>query len=245
MNRSRVFKTGVCFGVAVFFAVTEPKKKKKKSPILFRKRRACLISTLTATMFAIKLKSRGQPLTRQKSVSLVCVPLFKQGLFPCDEVPGPVQTPLNMTGATSAWHLITSGVFFCQNKSHLDFCLATPNPKRTWTFQVSEWNVIITFRNRSSLNTAGYCFWSLKLLGWSALSLRVRGCRAQSFCCNSQKQKTRLHLCPCESGILMRERWRSSLATVITVFTCKLNTWCLSVFRLSILLDPAVLSDDG
>lgn len=154
------------------------KKKKKESSILFRKRRACLISTLTATMFAVKLKSRGQPLTRQKSVSLVCVPLFKQCLFPCDEVPGPVQTPLNMTGAISAWHLITSGVFFCQNKSHLDFCLTTPNPKRTWTFQVSEWNVIVTFRNGSSLNSAGYCFRSLKLLGWSALSLRVRGCRA-------------------------------------------------------------------
>lgn len=83
--------------------------------------------------------------------------LFKQCLFHCDEVPGPVQTPLNMTGAISAWHLITSGVFFCQNKSHLDFCLAIPNPKRTWTFQVSEWNVIITFRNGSSLNSAGYC----------------------------------------------------------------------------------------
>lgn len=29
MNRSRVFKTGVCFGVAVFLLPPSPKKKKK------------------------------------------------------------------------------------------------------------------------------------------------------------------------------------------------------------------------
>lgn len=87
-------------------------KQKKIPPYCFARGEHVWFPLSQPRCLLLSKKSRGQPLTRQKSVSLVCVPLFEQSLFPRDEVPGPVQTPLNMTGAISAWHLITSGVFF-------------------------------------------------------------------------------------------------------------------------------------
>lgn len=77
-KKKRKKKTGVCFGVArVLPATTRPQTLALFLYCSASTERFYICAPSQRRCLPLKLKSRGQPVTPQKSVSMVCAPLFK------------------------------------------------------------------------------------------------------------------------------------------------------------------------